>query len=889
MLTPYNLTVEYKTNPIGMDEVRPRFAYNLDGDTCFQTERRIKVTDDAGTVVWDTEWEETSGTIQIEYQGIPLKPFTRYNWQVRVKDEEKKVSKWGKGFFETGFLGGNWTGTWLCSSVDNSTEVMRPIRCFRKDFTPKGKIKSARLYATALGFYSAFLNGMEVDEVYFTPGWTDYYKRVQYQAYDITKMLKAEKNNALCFLFADGWYRGTIATHWNMGKPTYDMLDSMIRAELHITYQDGSKEVIGSDKTFLSVDMKDRGSSYIRYSDIYMGENFVSDRLDSNWMRPEEPYKKYVWLDPASNLTSGWYGGESHETHTADSLPIVWTSGAMVRIVQDVEAVSITQRKNGSWIVDFGQNLVGHERIILRNLEAGTHITIRHGEMLQANGALYTDNLRMALATTTFRAQADKKLEIYEPRFTFYGFRYLEITGWPGKLTEKDVIARVIHSDLPQTGTFQCSDKLVNQLYSNIIWGQKCNFVDVPTDCPQRDERLGWTGDTQVFCNVATYNMYAPEFYTKWIDDLNSCQHENGAYPDFAPQPYMTRSEATSGWGDAGVICPWIMFEKYADTRLMEKYFDNICRWLDYQVKRAGGKFLVENSSYGDWLNIDAHTPHEVISTTYYAGMSLIAAKMAQILGREQDALERLRFYQAAADAFAEKYFNKKGELTVRTQTAALLALSFGCVPGEYIQKTVDFLVKDIKITRKLHLSTGFLGTPLLLKVLTQHGHIDLAYDLLLQTTYPSWLYPVTQGATTMWERWNTWTKEDGFGDVGMNSFNHYAYGAVGEWFYETICGINCVSECECTAGFQAILLAPQPGKRLTEASATYKSISGEIKSAWKRTKTHFIWEFTVPRNTLAEVVCPFGKTLPATEGIEEHEDGIMIAQPGSYKIVLPL
>ncbi len=885
MLNVVRLRTEYKENPIGMDEVHPRFAYQLEGDSCFQRERRIKVADETGTVVWDTGWEETSRTIQIEYQGLSLKPFTRYRWQVQAKDENGIVSRPGRAFFETGFLGTPWRGSWLISSVENSVAVMRPVRGFRKDFTPSGKVKSARLYAAALGVYSAFINGKEVEDICLAPGWSDYYKRVQYQAYDVTKMIRSGRNNALSFLYAEGWYGGTISRLWSEGKPTYDLRD-MIRAELHIVYQDGSKEIIASDKTFWSVNMKDRGSSYICYSDIYMGESFVSDYLGYNWMLPGEKQR----IDMVPNIKDGWYGWETVESHTADHLSMVWNAGAFVRHIQDLEPVSVTRRKNGNWIVDFGQNLVGRERITLRNPEAGTCITIRHGEMLQADGSLYTANLRSAAATTTFRMQCGKKLEVYEPRFTFYGFRYLEISGWPGRLAKKDIQARVIHSDLPVTGSFRCSDEMVNQLYSNILWGQKGNFVDIPTDCPQRDERFGWTGDTQVFCNMATYNMYAPEFFTKWIDDLNSCQQENGVYPRFAPQPFVKNPEpGCSGWLDAALICPWIMFGKYADTRLMEKYFGNMCRWLDYQVEKTGGSFLVSHARYGDWLNIGAPTPEEVISTTYLAGMNLLASRMARILGREQDAEERFRNYQAAAGAFAEKYFTKTGVLKVKTQTAALLALSFGCVPEKYVKKTVDFLVHDIKITRNLHLSTGFLGTPLLLKVLTQSGHVDLAYDLLLQKSYPSWLYPVTQGATTMWERWNTWTKEDGFGDVGMNSFNHYAYGAVGEWFFENICGITCPGTSPATAGFQTVRLAPQPGKRLKEAEAVYQSFSGEIRSAWKRTGKKFLWEFTIPCNTVAEIVPPFGKELPSFRGMTKHEDGTITVLPGSYKVVFPL
>ncbi len=874
MLKAVCLTTEYKTDPVGMDEIHPRFCYRVEGTSCFQSGRQIRVFCGKNEV-WNTDWQETSCTLQIEYDGLPLKPFTRYEWQVRVKDEYGKASPWSaKAFFETGFLGTPWTGKWITTRIDYTIGTLSPAYCFRKDFTPKDKVKSARLYATALGLYLPYLNGKEISDICFAPGWTDYHHRVQYQAYDITKLIRQGKNNALSFLFGDGWYRSTISRYLTQGHRTYD-LDDMLRMELHLTYADGTEEIIGSDETTLGVCVQDKEESYIRYSDIYMGEHYISHKNTHRWMNPD------------FDVTASYRCSYSQESHTADKLRIDWNSGAFVRHIQDVQPVAVTRRKNGSWIVDFGQNLVGREKITLRKPEAGTYIVIRHGEMLREDGSLYTDNLRGAMASTVFSVQAAKELETYEPYFTFYGFRYLEISGWPGKLTKKDIIARVLHSDLPVTGSFRCSDSMLNQLYSNVVWGQKSNFLDIPTDCNQRDERLGWTGDTQVFCNTATYNMSAPDFYTKYVEDLNLCRRPNGAYADFVPQPYdeKVRPDGRSGWADAALIVPWIMFKKYGDTRLMEKFFDNMCKWLDLQTEKSGGSYLVCNALYKDHLNLNAFTPEDLVSTAYYAGMSLLASKIAELLGRKKDAAKRLNCHREAAKVFAETFFDKRGNLKVKTQTAALLALHFGCVPEKYVRKTVEFLKHDIKVNRKMHLSTGFLGTPLLLNVLTAHGELDFAYDLLFQTTYPSWLYPVTQGATTMWERWNSWTKETGFGDAAMNSFNHYAYGAVAEWFYETICGITCPGETPDTAGFQSIRLAPQPGKRLKEAQAVYHSASGEIRSAWKRNGKKFVWEFTVPCNTAAEIILPPGLVIPETEGIEVMKNGTRTARPGSYKI----
>ena len=882
MLQVVDLQVEYKTNPIGMDEYVPRFYYTLEGDSLCQSARQIVVTCECGKVVWDSGWVEDDVTFQIEYAGEFLKPFTRYYWKVRVQDEAGAESDWtdGTAFFETGFLGGAWEGKWI--SFAQTDCYLQEVGRLRGDFTvnSKKKVAKARLYVTALGLYHAYVNGTNVTEDLFTPGWTQYDKRVQYQAYDVTDML-AKGKNALCFELAEGWYGGLLPRHWlSGGKKTYDY--PKLLAELHITYADGTKEKVltGNDFKRIYITGDNSGMSRIKMSDIYMGETYWSMEQGNVWLEKD-------WsMGPGPKFGSpGGVGLCVHDT-LKDAPEIVWQSGAPVRHIMDVKPVSITKRKNGNWIVDFGQNLTGRERIHLKDIEAGTMIVIRHGEMLTADGCLYTENLRDAAATTTYICHCNKAEEVYEPSFTFYGFRYVEITGWPGKLTANQIEARVIHSDLKRTGTFTCSEPLINQLYSNVIWGQRSNFLDVPTDCPQRDERLGWTGDTQVFANVASFNMYSPEFYTKWLADLNACRTPDGAYTHFAPFPYGNPWGGVTGWSDAGVICPWVMFRKFGDTRLMRKYYDNMCQWLDWQINKANGSLIVKNAHYGDWLNMDAPTDERLLSTAYMGGMNKLVADMAALLGQYDDYEYRMHRYEQVKEAYVKEFFTTKGELKVKTQTAALLSLAFGLVPEKWIAKTVAFLVKDIRVTHDLHLSTGFLGTPLLLKVLTEYGEVDLAYDLLMQTTYPGWLYPVTQGATTMWERWNTWTKDDGFGDVGMNSFNHYAYGAVAEWFYETICGIQDMTDCVCCGGFHRFRLAPQFGKKLSHAAATFQSMSGEITSSWKRTGKKVVWSFTVPCNTMAEIVLPDGVKLPKAKGITV-EDGLAVALPGEYKLTL--
>ena len=834
MLTVSRMLTEYKTDPIGIDEPSPRFFYTLSGDGAKQTSRRITVKNESGRIVWDSGVVKSAETTQIEYAGTPLRPRTRYVWRVEAVSDRRETAR-GQASFETGMMRGAWQAQWIAGrlSLDNRLPVQNTHRTFSLSRVPA----RARLYISALGLYEAKVNGKPVTENCLAPGWTDYYERVQYQVYDVSELLE-KGENTLSVDLAEGWYSGRISRAWDHENPSwgeYPMLIAELRA--------GEKVLCATGEGWKFTDTD------TRMSDIYMGET-VDRHAASFTEHPAVVRRPPVRLE--------------------------WTVGTPIRRIRTLKPVSITRLANGAHIVDFGVNFAGREKFTLRNAPAGTAILIRHGEMLRADGTLYTDNLRSAAATTTYFAQGGVT-ETYEPRFTFYGFRYLEVTGWPGKLGKRDIEAAALSSALPETGKFHCSNELVNRLFDNIIRGQESNFVDVPTDCPQRDERQGWSGDTQVFTNVATYNRFAPEFYAKWLVDMNLGRQDE-LYPSFAPHPYHREREKmpgehffSAGWGDAGIICPYQLFRKYGDLRVARTWLDNMERSLVRQLELNDGDPIVPFSVYGDWLNIDAPTDKPLIATAYLAGMAKLVSRLAAACGDTPRAERMETLYQAERAAFIDRFFTPGGELVCRTQTAALLALHFDLVPEKARRKTVDFLVRDIDKTHKCHLSTGFLGTPLLLPVLTKLGRTDLAYRLLEQTTYPGWLFPVTNGATTMWERWNSWTPDKGFGAVSMNSFNHYAYGAVGEWFYETICGILPGE----AGGFRRFRLAPEPGGTFTEASAEYDSLYGKITSAWKiGAKGKLVWRFTVPFGTEADLVPPpgFAGKLPKTVG------------PGSYE-----
>lgn len=888
MLTAQNLKVEYKTNPLGMDEMQPRFSWELSGNSMDQSACRIVVKEDGKKVVWDSGFIRTNLCNQICYGGEALKKFTRYDWTVQLKDEKGKTSPVSKeeAFFETGFLSSPWEGKWIAAR--GGTGYLLPPQRLLRRFEVKKKVKKARLYTAVLGLYEAFINGKNVTEDVFTPGWTDYYKRVQYQAYDVTALIVKGKN-MLADVIAEGWFCGKIARNWTHGMVSYGPHPAMSQ-ELHLTYEDGTTEKIVSNSEFRSFSVTDCPPA-IRMSDIYMGETYDATEDDVSWKLPtKEVFDETAPIVLENEALEDYFSNTPRWSHRRSMPKIEWQSGAPVRRIMTVKPVKITKRKDANtFVVDFGQNLTGRERFTLKNTKRGTSILIRHGEMLNDDGSLYTSNLRAAAATTHYLA-GNAKSVTYEPTFTYYGFRYLEISGWPGELKEDQIEAVVIHSDLEETGAFECSNPLLNQLFSNIVWGQRSNFLDVPTDCPQRDERLGWTGDTQVFANVATYNMYCPEFYTKWIRDLNLTQMADGGYKHYVPDPYSNsenpRQGATAtGWGDAGIICPDVMFRKYGDLRLIRLYFDNMKRHLYSQINRAGNSYLVKNACFGDWLNIDDPTDESLLSTAYLAGMAKMLAHHAGLLGRAEDQLELEQMAAATKKAFQQTFF-KNDQLQAKSQTAMLLVLHFDLAPEKAYKNVCNALVKSIKVTHKVHLSTGFLGTPILLSTLTKIGEIDLAYDLLQQTTYPGWLYPVTQGATTMWERWNSWNEKTGFADIHMNSFNHYAYGAVGDWFYETICGIQPLSDCVEHAGFKRFKLAPRFGKSLEYASAAFRCPYGEIASGWKRIGDTVLWFFDVPVGTTAEIDLPGAEKALLAAGVVKCKDcGKLIAAPGEYQV----
>lgn len=866
---PIDLRIEHLVNPLGFDEAAPRFSWKL-ADTrpgAAQTASQLEVSAE-GALVWDSSRIVGDSSVLVPYSGPALRPNTRYHWRVRVWDQTGTVSAWSRpAWFETGFLNplAPWPAAeWIHRPAPKS-DANRPAVTFTKTFRLATAPRQARLYITARGLFEPRLNGQRIGRDHLTPGWTDYRHRLEYLTYDVTEHLTAG-DNTLGALLAAGWYCGRLGFR---ARDIYGDQPALL-ATLRLVEADGSVRWIGTDSTWRSA------LGPILAADLYDGETCDARRSETSWQ-------------PAEVLTF-------------PHLPLTAKAFGRVRTIEELRPVALTRPVKGTHVFDLGQNMVGNIRLRIR-APRGTRVTIRYAEMLQADGTLYTANYRTAKSTDTYICRGGS-VETYEPRFTFHGFRYVELTGLKTAPRINVVTGLVWHTEMEPTGTFTCSDPLVNQLQSNIRWGQRSNFLEVPTDCPQRDERLGWTGDAQVFAPTAAFNYDIAAFFRKWTRDLVDGQLPTGAYPDLGPDLFFklwpTNPGGNAAWAEAGIICPWVVYRKYGDARILEENYPAMSRYIAFLETTSPG-YIRPDTNYGDWLSPEASrrdwaaTPCDLIGTAYFARVAGLMAEIARILSRPADAKRFNKLHTKVVAAFNRHYVTADARLAGDTQTAYLLALGFDLLPEAKRPAALAHLERAFK-RRDHHLSTGFVGTPLLCPVLTRFGRTDLAYKLLFNDDYPSWLFPVKNGATTMWERWNSWTPDQGFGDDSMNSFNHYAYGAVGEWLYESVAGIS-----ELAPGFKQILLRPRPHARLTHAAATLHSPYGEIRSAWKRGRSTFTWTVVVPPNTTATAIPPCasldavkagGRPWSVNPGIrpaEKHDGELALTlRPGRYRFTMP-
>lgn len=870
MLIVKKIRCEYRKNPMGIDVAVPRFSWQLESEErgVLQAAYRIQAAKgDPGfsSLVWDSGIIHSDTSVHVEYGGEPQESRTRYYYRVRIWDNKGNDSGWSDpAFWETGLLKeGDWKAGWITADDGKTSSDSEACPYFRKEFHLSGEIRSARIYSTALGLYEIHLNGSRVGDHLFTPGWTSYNNRLQYQTYDVTELLK-EGCNAVGVILGNGWYKGNIA--WNNNGAIYGC-KLAVMLQLNILYKNGQEDVIVSDTSWKT------SSGPILMSEIYHGETYDARQEKEGWNLPG--YDDSGWcVVHALDYTGG-------RLIAQESVP--------VRIIEEISPVSVFNTPKGESVIDFGQNMVGWVRFKVEG-PAGTEVTLKHAEVLDRDGSFYTDNLRKAKQTIKYILKGCG-IETYQPHFTFQGFRYVKVEGYPGELKPENFTGMVIHSDMEVTGNFRCSDKLVNQLQHNILWGQKGNFLDVPTDCPQRDERLGWTGDAQMFIRTACFNMNVALFFTKWLRDLYAEQSAEKGVPFVIPHVLGENDYSSSAWGDASTICPWTIYTCYGDRRILEEQYESMKMWVEYIRAQGDNEYLWNTGfHFGDWVGLDAKpdsyvgaTSRDFIATAFYACSASIVAKAAGVLGKNEDRAEYEKLHANIVKNFREEFVSPNGRLVSPTQTAHVLALMFGLVEEKHRKRTVEALVGLIE-ENKCHLDTGFVGTPYICHVLSENGHNDLAYRLLLQKDYPSWLYQVTKGATTIWEHWDG-IKEDGsFWSPDMNSFNHYAYGSIGDWLYRVAAGIDAGKP-----GYKHIYIRPRPGNGLTFVEASLDSPYGVIKSAWKKDGDALEIRVTIPANTTASIILPFakqdavyesGKKLQCSEGVtvsKQTDNGLML------------
>lgn len=697
--------------------------------------------------------------------------------------------------------------SWITVSADMGDVC--PI--FRKRWSNERKAVKAELYLTALGVYEAELNGMRISDYVLAPGWTAYDKRLQYQCYDVTELLNSD--NTLTVTVGKGWFRSPMPG-W-MDTPDKERRHARpcgIIGELHLNYEDGSSEVLMTDTSWECVQSK------VRFSEIYDGETYDAGYEVKNWM----PVQQLNWTKEI----------------------LIPQEGEEIREMERVHAKRIFTTPAAETIVDFGQEVTGYVEFTV-DAKAGDKIRIYHGEVLDKYGNFYNKNYRSAKAEINYICRDG--VQTWHPTLTFFGFRYLKLEEFPGEVTPEQFTAIVVYSEIKQTGYLKCSDEKINQLFSNIFWGQKGNFLDVPTDCPQRDERLGWTGDAQIFVKTASYNYDVEKFFMKWLHDMASDQRENGAIGQVIPD-YLEWEAPSSAWGDAAVICPWQIYLTYGNKQILADQFECMKKWVDYITSATNNQYLWTGGvHFGDWLGLDApsgsykgSSREDFIATAFYAYSTELLIKAAKVLGKEISEYEEL--YKNIVRVFRVTYPE------YLTQTEHILAVHFKL--AEDLKKTADGLAELIK-KDGCQIRTGFVGTPYILHVLSEYGHSDLAYTLFLRKEYPSWLFSVEQGATTIWEHWDGIMENGDFWSDDMNSYNHYAYGSVADWVYEKAAGITLLEECP---AFEKVLIRPMADARMEWLEAGINTRNGKITSKWTHLRDGIRYEIETAVPAVVEI-----------------------------------
>ncbi|PWW05733.1 alpha-L-rhamnosidase [Paenibacillus cellulosilyticus] len=882
------LRCEYRNNPIGLGVTLPRFSWQLESDSVnvMQQAYHIQVSSgingfNTNELLWDSGKVQSEQSVLVEYAGQLLDSRVRCHYRVKVWDQAGTESDWSEpAYWEMGLLQqSDWSAAWITPNSAHIDPQSEEIFLLRNTFDVRDDVNRATVYATALGIYELELNGQRIGDWQYTPGWTSYSNRLQVQAYDVTSLIHSGEHNAIGAALANGWYKGNLA--WEKKNNIYGDQRALIM-QLHIDYADGTSEIVVSDNTWQAA------TGPILLSELYHGETYDA-RLE-----------KTGWSTAA--YEDGNWAAVQELAHTKDIL--VMQESEPSRITERIKPIALIHTPAGETVLDMGQNMVGRIHLKL-DLPTGTCLTLQHAEVLDRNGNFYIGNLRNAKQTVQYTCKGGG--EEYEPHFSFQGFRYVKVEGWPEKvpLDLELFTGHVIHTDMEPSGTFECSHPLLNQLQRNIVWGQRGNFLDVPTDCPQRDERLGWTGDAQVFIRTAAFNYGVGPFFTKWLRDLKADQRNDGGVPFVIPNVLDEKSHSSSAWGDAAVICPWTIYLCYEDKRILEEQYDSMKAWVEYIRQQGDNEYLWNTGfHFGDWLGLDAKegsyigaTPRDLIATCFYAYSTELFVKAAEVLGRTEDVAHYRELYEGIVAAFEQEFLTGSGRLAAHTQTGHVLPLMFGLVKGSVRERLARTLAEYVK-EQNYHLTTGFVGTPYLCTVLSENGYHDVAVKLVQQEDYPSWLYSIHQGATTIWEHWDGIKPDGTFWSDDMNSYNHYAYGSIGEWLYRIVAGLDLD---ESQPGYKRIRFAPRTDSGLEYAKASYASSYGLIRSEWKISdESQVAYEFELPPNTTAEAWL-HGAALSAAEvndvsiqqaagilSVKEQDGGLLLELgSGTYRIVV--
>ena len=835
-------------NPLGFYDSTPDFSWKLpvSEEVLSQSAYQIVVASATDLLpdnadLWDSEKQESSQSTFIQYDGKVLNSRQKVYWQVKYWNQNKEASKWSEiNHFELGLLNNSdWNAKWIglptkeegvLGSQDN---VIHRPQYLRKDFKLSNEVASARLFITAKGVFDVAINGKDVSDDVMPPGYTPYKKRIETITYDVSELVVSGQNT-IGVEVAAGWHSGRLG--WM--KSFWSNTESpKVLCQLEVTMKDGSKDIVVSDKSW-----KGTTNGPIRVSEIYDGESYDANLEMANWTTNNFDDKDWKTVNafPVSNDIK-----LEPKRHTT------------VKSKIELETKDIINR-DGAVIFDLQQNMVGVP-LLKVPMKKGEMLKVRFAEMLSPDGSFYTENYRSAQSTNYYTASEEGVIE-WMPKFTFHGFRYVELSGFDASKTpSKDWVTGLVqYSNFEENGTFTSSHEKLNQLQSNIVWGLRGNFFDIPTDCPQRDERMGWTGDAQVFGPTSIFNADVHKFWASWLQSVRESQYDNGGIPFVVPD-VLYNNKVSSGWGDVCTIIPWKIYFRTGDIGVLEENYVMMKKWVQHH-NETSKNYISYMNSFADWLqpypangNNKGDTSHSLIGTAFFAHSAKLTAQTAEVLGRTEEQAKYEELYKLVAKAFENEFFDENGKVKgiSETQTSYLLALAFDLLSEDKQANAKKHLLEKIADADN-HLRTGFLGTPLLSEVLDETGETDLMYKILFNETYPSWFYSINQGATTIWERWNSYSKEEGFNPMRMNSLNHYAYGAIGEWMYERVAGIAPLE-----VGYKKICIAPQVRQPLTSASASLNTPYGKTSSSWEIKDGQFNLDVIVPPNTTALIVIP--------------------------------